>query len=245
MSQETYRHELKYLISIPEWTLLRQRMLPFVRRDPHAGRIGEYHIRSLYFDDFRNSAYEEKEMGVLTRRKYRIRVYNCSDHLIRLERKSKFGQYIRKESAPLTREETEAILEGEYGFLVNSSHNLLREFYFECTSRIMRPRVIVDYEREPFVMEAGDVRITFDKHVRAGFGRFLLFDPNLPAVEVVAEGQMIMEVKFTQFLPTQIRRLLPPRASQLTAASKYVLCCDAAPREHSNHRTEGIVWKLR
>lgn len=245
MSQSLYRHELKYLISEPEWALLRQRLLPLIPRDPHAGRTGEYHIRSLYFDDYWNSAYEEKELGALTRRKYRIRVYNCSDRVIRLERKSKYGQYILKESAPLTREETEAILDGEYAFLQKSGHNLLREFYVECTSRILRPRVIVDYDREPFVMEAGEVRLTFDKHVRAGFGRFLLFDPELPTVEAVGGGEMILEVKFTRFLPAQVRRLLPPRASQLTAASKYVLCCDAAVREHSNHRAEGILWKLQ
>jgi len=36
----------------------------------------------------------------------------------------------------------------------------------------MRPRVMVDYDREPYVFESGEVRITFDKHVRAGFGTF-------------------------------------------------------------------------
>ncbi|MEG2702421.1 MAG: polyphosphate polymerase domain-containing protein [Clostridia bacterium] len=245
MSHQVYRHELKYLISMQEWALLRQRLMPLAERDRNAGPSGEYWIRSLYFDDYFHTAYNEKELGVLTRYKYRIRVYNCSDAIIRLERKSKFGQYIHKESAPLTREQVEAILDGDYDFLIHSEHNLLREFYFECTSRLMRPRVIVDYDREPFIFSAGDVRITFDKHVRAGFGRFLLFDAELPTVDVVSGNRMILEVKFTQFLPTQIRRLLALRASQLTSASKYVLCCDAAVREHSNYRVEGIVWKMQ
>ena len=39
---------------------------------------GGYLIRSLYFDDYWNSAYEEKESGVLMRKKYRIRIYNYS-----------------------------------------------------------------------------------------------------------------------------------------------------------------------
>lgn len=245
MSKAVYRHELKYLINLPDWALLRARLPAGLQRDPNAGPGGEYHIRSLYFDDYWNSAYEEKEMGVLTRRKYRIRVYNCQDKVIRLERKGKYGQYIRKESAPLTRREADDILQGDYRFLRNSPHDLLKEFYFECTSRILRPRVIVDYDREPFVLEAGDVRITFDKHVRAGMGRFELFDPRLPTLEVVPGDQMIMEVKFTTFLPGVVRRLLPPRASQLTAASKYVLCCDAAVRQHQQNRTEGILWTAR
>ncbi len=244
MKTAAYRHELKYLISMPDWALLRARMLGVIPRDPNAGEDGEYWIRSLYFDDYWNTAYEEKEMGVHLRHKYRIRVYNCLDSKILLERKNKFGQYIHKESAPLQKEELSALLEGDYSFLRKSSHNLMREFYYECTSRIMRPRVIVDYDREPFVVESGDVRITFDKHVRAGFGAFDLFDKGLPTLEVLAANQMIMEVKFTTFLPNLVRRLLPPRSSIMTAASKYVLCCDAAVREKQNNRAEGLLWKM-
>jgi len=245
MNGPTYRHEMKYFISKPEWALLRSRMLGVIPRDKHAGENGEYWIRSLYFDDYWNTAYEEKELGVLLRHKYRIRVYNCSDQTIMLERKNKFGQYILKESAPLSRKETEALLDGDYGFLIKSEHSLKREFYYECTSRFMRPRVMVDYDREPFVMESGDTRITFDKHVRAGFGTFDLFDKALPTMEVLRADQMIMEVKFTTFLPTLVRRLLPPRSSIMTAASKYVLCCDAAARDQQKNRTEGLIWETR
>lgn len=245
MTRPAYRHELKFFISKPDWALLQTRLLGVIPRDLNAGENGEYWIRSLYFDDYWNSAYEEKEMGVLLRRKYRIRVYNCSDKRILLERKSKFNQYILKESAPLTRMETEALLGGDYDFLKRSGHNLKREFYFECTSRLMRPRVVVDYDREPFVMESGDVRITFDKHVRAGFGMFDIFDSSLPTMEVLAADQMIMEVKYTTFLPALVRRLLPPRSSIMTAASKYVLGCDAAVRDQNKNRTEGILWETR
>lgn len=245
-AKPTYRHELKYRINLPEWALLRCRLPAVVHRDPHAGENGEYMIRSLYFDDYWNTAYEEKEIGVLTRHKYRIRIYNCQDDLIRLERKSKYGAYIWKQSAPLTRQETEWLLEGEYGFLMQTPHPLLHEFYYECTSRIMRPRVIVDYDREPFILEAGDVRITFDKHIRAGMGRFEgFFDPELPTVEVMPGDSMIMEVKFTQFLPKMVRKILPPASSELTAASKYVLCCDAAVRQQPYDRSEGILWGAR
>ncbi len=240
-----YRHELKYLINMPDWALLRARLPAVVARDPNTGPGGEYHIRSLYFDDYWNSAYEEKELGVLTRHKYRIRVYNCQDSVIKLERKSKYGAYIYKQAAPLDREGVQRILDGDYGFLLHSPHNLLREFYYECTSRIMRPRVIVDYDREPFVLEAGEVRVTFDKHVRAGMGAFDLFDTALPTVEVLPADQMIMEVKFTTFLPKAVKQLLPPRASELTAASKYVMCCDAAVRQQPYHRVEGLQWMGR
>ena len=196
-----FRHELKYLINFPDYALLQTRLSAVMARDKNAGKTGEYWIRSLYFDDYWDSAYQEKEIGVYTRKKYRIRLYNASDKVIHLERKAKVGPYIHKQSAPLTREQTERVLYGDYAFLLQSEHNLLREFYYECTSRVMRPRVVVDYDREPFVMAAGDVRLTFDKHVRAGMGAFDIFDAKLPTVETLPGDRMIMEVKYTQFLP--------------------------------------------
>jgi hypothetical protein len=245
MIESRYRHELKYLINLPDWALLSTRLAGVFHRDENVDSHGEYWIRSLYFDDYWNTAYEEKDEGVLLRHKYRIRIYNCQDSIIKLERKNKYGQYINKVSAPLSKGETESILAGDYAFLEKSAHNLLQEFYYELTSRLMRPRVIVDYDREPYVLDAGDVRITFNKPVRAGFGRFDLFDAKLPTLEVLPANQMIMEVKFTEFLPGLVRSLMPPRSNILTAASKYVLCCDAAVRNQNQNRTEGLVWTAR
>ena len=147
--KERFRNEWKYLISTSEKEVLNLRMKPLMKLDPHAEN-GGYLIRSLYFDDYWNSAYEEKESGVLMRKKYRIRIYNYSAESIKLERKKKFGSYIYKEDAPLTKDEVQKILSGEYEFLLKSPYNLCREFYIECMSNMMRPRTIVDYEREPW-----------------------------------------------------------------------------------------------
>lgn len=218
-----YRNEWKYLISQGEKEALKVRMKPVFAMDSNAGGTG-YMIRSLYFDDYWNSAYEEKEAGILARKKYRIRIYNCSDKSIKLERKKKVGSYIYKEAASLTRDEVEKILAGEYGFLLKSPNRLCQEFYVECVSHMMRPRVIVDYEREPYIMDEGTVRITFDSHVRAAVLSNDIFDPALPSMETMDPGKLIMEVKFTEFLPQIVRNLLPPRADEFTAVSKYVLC---------------------
>ena len=50
---------------------------------------------------------------MLLRKKYRIRIYDSSDRIIKLERKKKFGSWIYKEDAALTRAEFEKILAGE------------------------------------------------------------------------------------------------------------------------------------
>lgn len=56
---EKYRHELKYLISYADKAELAVRLAPVLHLDPHATN-GGYFIRSLYFDDYWNTAYEEK-----------------------------------------------------------------------------------------------------------------------------------------------------------------------------------------
>ena len=75
-----------------EKELLELRMKHLLKKDPNAKGNG-YMIRSLYFEDYFNSAYAEKESGVLMRKKYRIRIYDCSDRSIKLERKKKFGSF--------------------------------------------------------------------------------------------------------------------------------------------------------
>lgn len=220
---EIFRHEWKYLIDTAQKELICRRLSPLLQLDKHASN-GGYMIRSLYFDDYFNSSYNEKNAGVLERKKYRIRIYNCSDASINLERKKKFGNYIYKEAAPLTREEVYKILDGSYEFLLQSKYPLCREFYHECVSNVMRPRTIVDYEREPWILERGTVRVTFDMDVRAAIGSFDIFDPTLPALHVLEDGKCVMEVKFTEFLPRFVRDILPDRASEFTAVSKYVLC---------------------
>lgn len=224
-TKEAFRHEQKYLISLKDKYLIRQRIRNIMALDKHV-KQESYTIRSLYFDDYWNSAYEDKQAGVLIRKKYRIRIYNYPDQVIKLERKRKHGAYIYKEDAPLTKEEFYKILDGDYGFLLKSPHQLCREFYVECMANVLRPRTIVDYEREPWTLEAGTVRVTFDENIRAAVGSFDIFDANLPTLEVLEPEKLVLEVKYTEFYPDIIKEIIPADATEYTAVSKYVLCYD-------------------
>lgn len=224
-NRRRFRHELKFVINEAEKQVITSKIKDVLSFDENAEN-GEYMIRSLYFDDMWNRAYEEKMSGIATREKYRIRIYNYSDRAIKLERKTKQGSYILKETANLTREEVDAILLGDYTFLMHKDSNLCKEFYMECIANQMRPRVIVDYEREPYVLKEGNVRITFDMSVRAGMLSYDLFDETLPTLPCLEPGTLIMEVKYTEFLPQIIRNILPPENSEMIAVSKYVLCYD-------------------
>ena len=220
-----FRHELKFIISYREKDIIEQRLKEIASIDSHA-QNGQYLIRSLYFDDIWHSAYEEKMAGTATRKKYRIRIYNFSDDYICLECKHKQANYIYKTSLRLTREETDRILDGDYSFLLEKDNELANEFYLECMTNGLRPEVIVDYDRIPYVYDAGTVRITFDMGVRAGFMDYNIFDPNIPVYETMSPDELIMEVKYTEFLPDIFRTIIPPENAIYTAASKFVMCDD-------------------
>ena len=103
-----FRHELKYLISSAEVTMLRTRLSGLISLDAHA-KDGHYTIRSLYFDDYDDRCLLENENGTDPREKFRIRIYNGSAERISLECKRKERGMTHKTSCPLTREQTELL----------------------------------------------------------------------------------------------------------------------------------------
>lgn len=218
-----FRHENKYFISQAGYRMLRARLQSLMGTDPHAAKsTGTYLIRSLYFDDYRQSGLIDKVDGVQDREKFRIRLYDHDPSFIRLESKQKWTDLTRKESAPLTRAQTEAILRGDLWEFYDSDQPLLRSFYLKSRTRLLRPAVIVDYEREAYLYR--DVRITFDMDLHSGNYSRNLFDPDFPTVPVFPDDRMILEVKFDEMLPDAVSRLLSGVPAARSAISKYALC---------------------
>ena len=217
-----YRHEWKYEISCGDFFVLRQRLSAVAERDCHA-LGGVYRVRSLYFDNIRDKVLREKLDGVNRREKFRIRYYNDDTSWIRLEKKSKVNGLCLKDSERITKEQVQMILDGECGWMAGSSLPLLEEFYTKITGQGLRPRIIVDYLREPFVFGPGEVRVTLDYQIRLGMepGDFL----NPSGVTVPAgEAPVILEVKWNEFLPDIIRDALQIPGRRAGAFSKYAAC---------------------
>ncbi len=225
-SVPAFRHELKYYINYAEYILLRNTLKALAQLDQYAGENGEYFIRSLYFDDEYESALNEKLGGSDYRKKYRIRIYNFDDNVIKFEKKIKQGQFITKKSLNLSRNEYEQIMAGQYAFLLRRKESLAPELYLELTGNRLRPRVIVDYIREAYVYPFENIRITFDKELRSGMWMSPdIFNPELPTIPMYEEGLMVLEVKFEKSLPAHILGVLNNiQAAQRSAISKYVIC---------------------
>lgn len=220
-----YRHELKYYLNLGDYEMLRTRLRLTMEQDRYARRNeGEYFIRSLYFDDADDSAFREKLAGDNDRDKYRLRIYNMKDDVVKLERKHKQAGYILKESLDLSRADAESLLRGDYGVLLGREEPFARRMYRTFSTALFKPRVIVDYMREAYVFPVEDVRITFDKNVRTGFRNVDLFNPNIITYPAVSGYDMVLEVKFNRYLPTYVRALLQTDAHARSAISKYCLC---------------------
>ena len=218
------RHELKYHITPAELTVLRGVLKPVMQLDPNGNENNEYHIRSLYFDTINDDALEEKIAGVGNRKKYRIRIYNFSDRVIKLECKSKYGDLISKQSVSIPRELAEQLIAGDPDGLQRMRHPLLHDVYREMRTRLLRPAVIVDYVREAYIHQAEEVRITFDKQVRTGLYSVDLFNPQIPTYPVFDDPVEILEVKFDEFLPSYLQSILSGITAQRSAVSKYTWC---------------------
>mgnify|MGYP003306224415 CR=1 FL=1 len=123
-----YRHELKFLVSDRELEILRYRLKALMEQDRHQ-RGDSYRIRSLYFDDFRDSYLQENEDGVDQRKKYRIRIYDGEDTIIKLEKKSKVRTMTSKEGVLLSKEETQLYMKGQAPAIKDDDSFLKKEFF--------------------------------------------------------------------------------------------------------------------
>ncbi|MBQ6061244.1 MAG: polyphosphate polymerase domain-containing protein [Clostridia bacterium] len=220
------RHELKYFINEQQYFVLSGILDAILSRDPNGDEYNEYHIRSLYFDTAFNSALLDKLNGVQNRDKYRIRIYNFSDKVIKLECKTKVGSLISKRSISIPRLLCEQLIAGDPTGLETTRSGLLNDVYREMTINLLRPVVLVDYVREAYLHPAEEVRITFDKQLRTGLYSKELFDPYVPTIPPFSNNEIILEVKYNHSLPSYIRDILGTycQGACPSAISKYTWC---------------------
>lgn len=222
MRKIKYRHELKQEISYLDMFILRQRLLSVMQQDSHAAN-GKYEIRSLYFDNAKDKALREKLDGLNVREKFRIRYYNEDSSFINLEKKSKINGLCQKESTRLTKEQTQAIIDGNVGWMKDSSESLIRELYIKMITQGLRPKTIVDYTREPFIFAPGNVRVTLDYNIRTGMLGTDFFNMSCTTIPA-GEDAIILEVKWDEFLPDIIRDIVQLKNGRVGAFSKYAAC---------------------
>lgn len=218
------RFENKYIISAAQDELLKCRITGICFQDDFAGNTGGYTIRSLYFDDYAGSAYRENEIGIEPRSKFRIRIYNAGSDVIFLEQKMKTGGKIHKERVQVSREFCELLLRDEWQRIDYPTESaVFNRFLTAYHTKGLRPRIIVEYDRDPYVYPEGDVRITFDRNISFSDEVEHFFEEDIFLQPVMETGMELLEVKFKEFLPDYIYQGINLRQLQQHTFSKYYL----------------------
>lgn len=218
-----YRVEEKYCCTAQELFQLQRRLGAVLQADDNENTAEGYRVVSLYFDDLADTCLRAVRDGSNRRRKYRIRIYNDSLDVIKLEIKEKQDRMVRKLSRQITESALRDFLRGKDPADSASVDDPAFLFRLAVQTQGLRPKVIVAYERKAFLYGPGNVRITLDRNVRASrqtdrFGsRELSYD-------FLSGQDAVLEVKYDEFLPAFIRQLLELNTLQQTAFSKYQLC---------------------
>lgn len=212
------RHELKFRITPEDACILRSRLRAVMQRDCYTGPDGSYQVRSLYFDDWQDSALTAKLYGINKREKFRLRFYNGDTSFIRLEKKSKYNNLSKKTSVILTSKQVQALLYGNIQWMEQADD----VFLHECAHKFpaLRPKVIVEYKREAYTFTAGNVRITIDSDIRTGIYHQSFLSASPPMVPVT-DNPYLLEIKYDRFLPEIIQCIIQLERADIGTFSKY------------------------
>jgi len=218
-----YRFEKKYLLNEHTAVLLRARVAAIMKPDENGG---SYVISNMYLDDRYDSFYYFNQQGKFSRDKYRLRYYNGDKSFIRLERKHKDGAISYKDSMRITREQYQKMKSGDFAFLLKEEARLLQMLAMIYRLRGLKAAAIFSYRREAYVYEPNNVRITFDsplfqtddavrpKIYYETLKKFQNYEPYYP---------MLLEVKYADFLPETLKRILNGFPLAHTEMSKYCI----------------------
>lgn len=217
-----YRHELKFLLSTMEYEHLKRLLSSLLVKDEYMKQGEDYYIRSLYFDTPENKDYYDKLIGVAQRKKIRLRIYDTAADKVKLEIKNKEDDYSIKETMTIDRDAAILLANGSYSVLNEYDNDISKKAYVTLSSYAYMPKVLVDYEREAYLLPVENVRLTFDKRVRAFKGNGL-FDGKNAFVGVLAPEYMILEVKYDKYLPVHIKNVLSSISMQRMSISKYCM----------------------
>lgn len=220
-----YRVEDKFSCGEAAMYCLQKRLENVLRSDSNEDSAEGYSVSSLYFDDFTESCFRDTVEGSRVRRKYRIRIYNHSLNTIKLEVKEKLDNRVRKKSRNITEEELRKLMCGECIESLPSMEDPAALFNLAIQTSILRPRLIVTYERKAYIYEPGNVRITLDRNIRA-CDRVEYFGRSDIPYDFLREQDEILEMKYDEFIPEFILQLLELGNMQQISYSKYQLCCE-------------------
>lgn len=224
--ERTLRHEYKFPATTAQCEVLRERFSAVMTPDTH-GDNGCYRVTSVYLDDVYRSAYNDKLIGADTRKKYRIRTYDLSEKLLHFECKYKDRDMTSKRGIWISLGQYHSILKGDYSFVWSGEYEgtILEDASYSNALALLRPSVIVDYNRQAFINPEGNVRFTIDSGFKAGAFSDDMLSENIGYLPV-EDFTAVIEIKYDDYLPSYLEELLGGIELKQESVSKFLLCHD-------------------
>lgn len=245
------RREIKYLIREDEALAIRSYLSSYLEPDENA--LGKpdnsYSVHTLYLDSNQLATYRAANDGDRNRFKLRIRYYDEDPQSpVFFEIKRRINEGIVKQRARVKREAVHSLLAGEspmpehlYKWSDRQWADLL-DFWHLVERLQAAPRAHNAYMREAYVNADATVRVTIDRAVRIGteFGGELGTEV-VDAVEVFA-GAVILELKFTERMPTWLIEMVRGFELKSSGAAKYVRGVEMLGEQRVARRRSGFEW---
>jgi hypothetical protein len=165
----------------------------------------------------------EKTGGLSQRTKFRIRTYSNSPEDnpdIKVEIKIRQANLTLKYGAFSTLADCTAFLNNRHW--KNRNDPVLIEFERQTHLLNLRPKTLVEYQREGFHTKDGhNIRITFDHKIKSAAAQELF--PGKLFWHRNYEQMIVMEIKHQGAVPHWINRIIKQHDLRLVANSKFVL----------------------
>ncbi|PIP65749.1 hypothetical protein COU77_04330 [Candidatus Peregrinibacteria bacterium CG10_big_fil_rev_8_21_14_0_10_49_16] len=232
------RIELKYILPTRYVHQFIERVWPYVQVDPYLLSEGKGHTRypvlSLYFDSADYHSLREKDAGVLSRRKLRLRTYASEfsedvSSFLEIKRRHDFvvskdrlslsvGHLSQKHPMPHLLGHILKRVEAKEE--VTAEAELLRGWYN------LQPTALVRYERMPFVGKHDrKFRITLDCELQG-----VWYPPHLfgaQAFRSCVSRYCVLELKCNHAIPAWFHEVIQEMQLVRTAYSKYAMVVSA------------------
>lgn len=210
------RYELKYILSVPQYNLIRKAMTFYMRGD----NFGESDICNLYCDTPDFLLARRSIEKPFYKEKLRIRSYGVVTEKseVFVEIKKKYDSVVYKRRIMTDEKGALGLLAGKTVYPSQIGREIA---YFTGLYSGIRPQIYISYRREAFFgKDDNDFRMTFDRNIRWR-NYDLSLQKGIYGLPVIAGDAVLMEVKTAAAIPLWLVKLLSENKIYKTSFSKY------------------------
>ena len=229
------RFEIKYLVPHAAARRTIEALEPYTVPDAYSENEWGYPIYSVYWDSPRLHLFWEKIEGLKYRRKLRFRRYGDSPDVF-VEIKQRMDRTLQKRRARISEEDARRLFgPGPSGSALEQPEDPVVSEAIVLRHRYrLEPRMAISYLRRAlYGAFDADLRVTFDRRVqyrttdidmtrRFDAGSYIV-DPRL----------VIMEIKYSERVPTWLCKMVSKEGFQMIRLSKYCTAVDRAYYENT------------